>query len=69
MTVRRTDRQTAFQLYIVDGLMAVLAYTSAFNALVWMSNRMCRLLKIYLAVPEDSAFILSKSGFNRCIHG
>ena len=66
----RFRSQMLYQLsYAFSGLMAVLAYTSAFNALVWMSNRTCRLLKIYLAVPEDSAFISSKSGFNRCIHG
>ena len=46
------------------GLMAVLAYTSTFSALVWMTKRPWILLKTYLVVPEDLAFILSKCGFN-----
>ena len=36
--------------------MAVLAYTSAFNALVLMSNRMSRLLKNILGSPRRLSF-------------
>ena len=46
-------------------LMAVLAYTTAVCALVWMNTGMFRLMKMYSKVPEDSAFILSKSCFNQ----
>ena len=42
--------------YAFSGLMAVLAYTSAFNALVWMSNRTCRLLKNILGSPRRLSF-------------
>ena len=49
-------------------LMAVLAYTSAFCTLVWMTKRMFRLFKINLAIPDNLAFISSKSSFNRCRH-
>ena len=37
--------------------MAVLAYIIGFNALVWMNTDALGLIKIYLEVPEDSAFI------------
>ena len=46
--------------------MAVFAYTTAFCALVWMNTGTFRLIKIYFEVPEDSAFISSKSRFDRC---
>ena len=36
--------------------MAVLAYTTAFYALVWMNTGTFRVIKIYSEVPEDSAF-------------
>ena len=49
--------------------MAVLAYTSAFSALVWMSNCTCRLLKINFGILKDTAFISSKSRVNPCWHG
>ena len=49
--------------------MAVLVYTTGFNALVWMNTDALRLIKIYFEVPEDSAFISSKSHFNRNRHG
>ena len=48
--------------------MAVLAYTTAFCALVWMNTGTFRLIKIYSEVPEDSAFISNKSRFDRCWH-
>ena len=47
-------------------LMAVLAYTSAFCVLMWMSYGMCRLLKINFVILKDTAFIWSKSCFNPC---
>ena len=47
-------------------VMAVLAYTFGFNALVWMNTGMFRLIKVYSEVPDDSAVISSKSHFNRC---
>ena len=50
-------------------LMAVVAYTSGFSALVWMNTGMFRLSNIYLEVPKDSAFISNKSCFDRCWHG
>ena len=52
---------TYLQVFAISGFMAALAYISAFCTLVWISNRIYRLLKIYLVVPEDSAFISSKS--------
>ena len=53
---------------MLRSLMAVLAYTTAFCALVWMNTGTFRFIKIYSEVPEDSAFILSKSRFDRCWH-
>ena len=53
---------------ILHNLMAVLAYTLGFSALVWMNTGMFRLIKIYSEVPEDSALISSKSRFDRCWH-
>ena len=47
-------------------IMAVLAYTIGFSPLVWMNTGTFRLIKIYSEVPEDSAFISSKSHFDRC---
>ena len=47
-------------------LMAVLAYTSAFCALVWMSNHTCRLLKVNFVILKGTAFISSKYRFNPC---
>ena len=38
-------------------------------ALVWLSYRMCRLLKINFVILKDTAFILRKSHFNPCWHG
>ena len=62
--------QMLYQLrQTLRSLMAVLAYTSAFSALVWMTKCTWRLLKTYLVVSEDSAFISSKSSFNQCRHG
>ena len=49
--------------------MAVLAYTSAFSALVCMSNCTCRLLKTNFVILKDTAFISSKSRLNLCRHG
>ena len=46
--------------------MSVLAYSSGFSALVWMNTEAFRLIKINFEGPEDSAFILSQSGFSRC---
>ena len=43
--------------------MAVLAYTIGFNALIWMNTDMHRLIIIYFEVPEDQAFISSRSHF------
>ena len=50
----------------LSSLMAVLAYTSGFSALMWMNTEVFRLTKVYSEVPEDSAFISSKSRFHRC---
>ena len=36
------------------------------SALVWMNTGTFRPSKIYLEVPKDSAFILSKSRSDRC---
>ena len=59
--------QMHYQLHLtLRSLMAVLAYTGAFCTLVWTTKRTFRLLKTNLVVPEDSAFISSKSRFNPC---
>ena len=57
-----------YQLSQTLCIMAVLAYTSAFCSLVWMTKHTFRLLKTNLVVPEDSAFIFNKSRFNWCRH-
>ena len=62
--------QVLYQLrQTLCSLLAVLAYASAFSALMWTTKCTWRLLKTYLVVSEDSACISSKSGFNPCRHG